>query len=100
LNNERVAKRLPIDIREALRAICAYGKGRCWHCDVKLLPPAEHAIRAGWNVERVEAQPVASIILVCPRCARQKARSAKTEGRSQKSEVRIRSKHPSPPFGV
>ena len=48
MNNERVAKRLPIDIPEALRAICAYGKGRCWHCDVKL-PAAERAIRAGWN---------------------------------------------------
>ena len=99
MNNERVAKRLPIDIPEALRAICAYGKGRCWYCDVKL-PPAERAIRAGWNVERVEAQPVASIILVCPRCARQKARSTKTEARSQKSEVRSRSRHPSPSFGL
>ena len=99
MNNERVTKRLPIDIPEALRAIGAYGKGRCWYCDVKL-PPAERAIRAGWNVERVEAQPVASIILVCPRCARQKARSTKTGARSQKSEVRIRSKHPSPSFGV
>ena len=99
MNNERVAKRLPIDIPEALRAICAYGKGRCWYCDVKL-PPAERAIRAGWNVERVEAQPVASIILVCPRCARQKARSAKTEARSQKSEVRSRSRRPSPSFGL
>ena len=100
MNDEKVAKRLPIDIPEALRAICAYGKGRCWYCDVKL-PPAERAIRAGWNVERVEAQPVvASIILVCPRCARQKARSSKTEARSQKSEVRTKSRHPSPPFGM
>jgi len=72
LNDEKVAKRLPIDIREALRAICAYGRGRCWYCDLKL-PGAERAIRSGWDVRRVEEDPVSSIILVCPKCARQKA---------------------------
>jgi hypothetical protein len=56
-----------MDVHEALQAICSTGKGRCWYCDVKL-PPAGDAIRQGWDVQRVEHQPVASIILVCPTC--------------------------------
>lgn len=56
-----------MDVVAALRAICAYGKGRCWHCDRKL-PAAERAIREGWDVRRIEESPVASIILVCPVC--------------------------------
>jgi hypothetical protein len=78
LNNEKVAKRLPIDVRDALRAICTYGRGRCWYCDMKL-PTAGRAIRAGWDVERVEQEPVSSIILVCPKCARQKVKLGEAE---------------------
>ena len=56
-----------MDVPAALKAICRYGKGRCWHCDRKL-PRAERAIRDGWDVQRVEGQAVANIILVCPAC--------------------------------
>lgn len=73
MSNVRVPKPLPVDLTQALEAICTYGHGRCWYCDVKL-PPAERAIRAGWDVQRIEAAPVASIILVCPKCARRKAK--------------------------
>ena len=72
MNNLGEAKRLPIDVREALRAICTTGKGRCWHCDAKL-PKARRAIREGWDVQRIDDYPVASIILVCPACLRQHA---------------------------
>ncbi len=61
-----------MDVSAALKAICDTGKGRCWYCDVKL-PAAKEAIRAGWDVQRVEVQPVASIILVCPTCLRERA---------------------------
>jgi YHS domain-containing protein len=56
-----------LDVREALYAICSTGKGRCWHCDHRL-PRADEAVRAGWDVQRVEGKRVASIILICPRC--------------------------------
>lgn len=72
MNNLGEAKRLPIDVREALKAICTTGKGRCWHCDAKL-PKARRAIREGWDVQRIDDYPVASIILVCPACLRQQA---------------------------
>ena len=72
MNNLGEAKRLPIDVREALKAICTTGKGRCWHCDAKL-PKARRAIREGWDVQRIDDYPVASIILVCPACLRQHA---------------------------
>jgi hypothetical protein len=76
------AKRLPIDVREALKAICTTGKGRCWHCDARL-PKARRAIRDGWDVQRLEDYPVASIILVCPVCLKSKVvdsdRTAETE---------------------
>ena len=52
---------------EDLHAICSTGKGRCWYCDV-CLPRVEDAVGTGWDVERVEGERVASIILVCPRC--------------------------------
>jgi hypothetical protein len=58
---------LPVSVREALEAIGATGKGRCWYCDVRL-PEARRAIRDGWDVQRIDEQPVASIILVCPEC--------------------------------
>jgi hypothetical protein len=72
VSNLTEAKTLPIDVREALKAICTTGKGRCWHCDAKL-PKARRAIREGWDVQRIEDYPVASIILVCPACLRQQA---------------------------
>jgi hypothetical protein len=68
------AKRLPIDVREALKAICTTGKGRCWHCDLKL-PKARRAIGDGWDVQRLEDYPVASIILVCPACLKSQAQN-------------------------
>jgi hypothetical protein len=56
-----------MEVNHALRAICGTGKGCCWYCDKKL-PTAEEAIRAGWDVQRVAEERVASIILVCPKC--------------------------------
>jgi len=67
VNNLTEARRLPIDVHAALKAICTTGKGRCWHCDAKL-PRARRAIREGWDVQRIDDYPVASIILVCPAC--------------------------------
>ncbi|HLW79659.1 MAG TPA: hypothetical protein VKU44_08680 [Terriglobia bacterium] len=78
MSSARIPKPLPVDVPQALEAICAYGHGRCWYCDGKL-PAAERAIRAGWDVQRIDDQPVASIILVCPRCARRKARLGEHE---------------------
>ncbi len=60
-----------MDVSQALRAICGTGKGRCWYCD-EPLPAAEEAIRTGWDVQRVAGERVASIILVCGLCAREK----------------------------
>lgn len=60
-----------MDVNAALEAICSTGKGRCWHCDRKL-PAAEEAIRTRWDVQRVAGDRVASIILVCPECLREK----------------------------
>jgi hypothetical protein len=67
VNNLTKVKRLPVDVHAALKAICTTGKGRCWHCDAKL-PRARRAIREGWDVQRIDDYPVASIILVCPAC--------------------------------
>ena len=67
MNNLQAAKRLSLNVAEALKAICTTGKGRCWHCDAKL-PKARRAIREGWDVQRIDDYPVASIILVCPAC--------------------------------
>ncbi len=67
MDNLTEAGRFPIDVRAALKAICTTGKGRCWHCDAKL-PKARRAIREGWDVQRIDDYPVASIILVCPAC--------------------------------
>ena len=78
MSHDKVPKPLPIDIRQALEAICTYGKGRCWYCDVRL-PAADRALRAGWDVQRIEERPVASIILVCPKCARRKAKLGEAE---------------------
>ena len=59
--------RFVLDVPDALHAICSTGKGRCWHCD-RRLPRVAEAMRTGWDVQRVEGERVASIILICPRC--------------------------------
>ena len=59
-------RKLP-DVHAALHAICSTGKGRCWYCD-RRLPHVEQALSTHWDVQRVEGERVASIILVCPRC--------------------------------
>jgi hypothetical protein len=61
-----------MDVSEALRAICTTGEGYCWFCD-RRLPAAEEAIRDGWDVQRLNGERLASIILVCPTCQREKA---------------------------
>ena len=70
MNSTTVPKRLPLDVNAALHAICSTGKGCCWYCDTKLPAEAE-AIEDGWDVQRIDDHPVASIILVCPGCLRQ-----------------------------
>jgi hypothetical protein len=60
-----------MDVHEALRAICTTGEGYCWYCDHKL-PAAEEAIETGWDVQRLNGERVASIILICPTCQREK----------------------------
>jgi hypothetical protein len=61
-----------MDVSEALRAICTTGEGYCWYCDQRLPGDADEAIGTGWDVKRVEGERVASIILVCPECTREK----------------------------
>ncbi len=60
-----------MDVQGALHAICSTGDGYCWYCDRKL-PHAEEAIAGGWDVQRINGDRVASIILVCPVCQREK----------------------------
>ena len=67
MKNRKKPRRLPVNVHEALDAIASTGKGRCWYCDSRL-PDAGSAIRGGWDVQRVDEHPVASIILVCPDC--------------------------------
>ena len=69
----KTPKRISLDVHAALHAICSTGKGRCWHCD-RRLPRAEKAIGTGWDVQRIEGERVASIILVCPRCQAKRAK--------------------------
>jgi hypothetical protein len=61
-----------MDVSEALRAICTTGEGCCWYCDQNLPRAADEAIDSGWDVKRLEGERVASIILVCPECQREK----------------------------
>jgi hypothetical protein len=61
---------LPVNVHEAIEAIATTGKGRCWYCDARL-PGAERAISEGWDVQRIDQQPVASIIIICPACLEQ-----------------------------
>lgn len=77
LSARKDPKPLPVDVQEALEAICAHGHGRCWYCDARL-PSSGRALRA-WDVQRIDEQPVASIILVCPKCTRRKARLGDAE---------------------
>ena len=63
----KTPERIVLDVPDALHAICSTGKGRCWYCD-RRLPRADLAIRTGWDVQRVEGERVATIILICPRC--------------------------------
>jgi len=67
-----------MNVLDALQAICTTGKGRCWYCDLGL-PRAELAIDAGWDVQRVEGERVASIILVCPKCVQERAELGEEE---------------------
>jgi hypothetical protein len=75
--NRRKLSRLPVDVGEALRAIATTGKGRCWHCDVRL-PEANAAIGRGWDVQRIGELPVANIILVCPECVRHESKQCES----------------------
>ncbi len=68
----KVPERIVLNVPDALQAICSTGKGRCWHCD-RRLPRAAEAVRTGWDVQRIEGERVASIILVCPRCQPKRA---------------------------
>lgn len=96
MNDLQAAKRLPVDVREALKAICTTGKGRCWHCDAKL-PKTRRAIRDGWDVQRINDHPVASIILVCPAClgghAAERREPVLGPGRAEPSEERREGLH-------
>jgi len=73
LATAKTPKQINLDVNAALYAICSTGKGRCWHCD-RRLPCAEEAVGRGWDVQRVEGERVASIILVCPRCQVRRAK--------------------------
>jgi hypothetical protein len=67
--------RLSVDVHAALEAIAGTGKGRCWYCDVRL-PEAAKAMGDGWDVQRIDEHPVASIILVCPECLLREGRAS------------------------
>ena len=73
LKSKKRPTKINVDVHEALEAICSTGKGRCWYCDAKL-PAAPQAINLGWDVQRIDDQPVASVILVCPECLRPDSR--------------------------
>ena len=78
MDSTTIPDRLSFDVNKALDAICSTGKGRCWYCDLKL-PGAEVATRTGWDVQRVEGERVASVILVCPMCLHQRAELGEDE---------------------
>lgn len=67
LSAVKTTGRIVLDVHDALHAICSTGKGRCWYCDHRL-PRVEEAVHTGWDVQRVEGERVASIILICPKC--------------------------------
>ena len=64
-------QRAAFDVHEALHAIATTGDGYCWYCD-RSLPEGEVAVQDGWDVQRLPGERVASIILVCPTCQREK----------------------------
>jgi hypothetical protein len=78
VRNRKKPGRLPVNVHEALDAIATTGKGRCWYCDSRL-PDAESAIRRGWDVQRIDEQPVASIILVCPECVSRESKLVRVQ---------------------
>ena len=78
LSTVKALPRRKLDVRAALHAICSTGKGRCWYCD-RRLPRVGEAVRTGWDVQRVEGEPVASIILVCPICQVERAELGEEE---------------------
>jgi len=67
LSGVNTPERMVLNVYDALDAICSTGKGRCWFCD-RRLPRLPEAVRTGWDVQRIEGERVASIILICPRC--------------------------------
>lgn len=73
MKNRRKPGPLPVNVHEAIEAIATTGKGRCWYCDARL-PLAERAISEGWDVQRIDDHPVASIIIVCPECLEQNSK--------------------------
>jgi len=81
---------LPVNVHEAIEAIATTGKGRCWYCDARL-PVAERAISEGWDVQRIDEQPVASIIIVCPACLEQHSRLLRLRPASRAHRVHRRS---------
>ena len=86
MNDLQAAKRLPINVPEALKAITTTGKGRCWHCDARL-PKARRAIREGWDVQRIDDYPVPSIILVCPACLKDQTQDSGGAGKAEQQSL-------------
>ena len=78
LNAVTTPQRSALDVHAALHAICSTGKGRCWYCDTRL-PPLKKAQSQGWDVQRVEGERVASIILICPTCQVKRAELGEEE---------------------
>jgi hypothetical protein len=62
----------PMNVPEALHAIAKTGDGYCWYCDRRLPLAGDEAVEDGWDVQRIPGERVASIILVCPACLREK----------------------------
>jgi hypothetical protein len=73
---------LPVNVHEAIEAIATTGKGRCWYCDARL-PEAERAISDGWDVQRIDEHPVASIIIVCPECLEHRSKQVRARAASR-----------------
>ncbi len=61
-----------MNVPEALHAIATTGDGCCWYCDCHLPRRGAKAVKDGWDVQRIPGDHVASIILVCPACRRDK----------------------------
>ena len=61
-----------MNVAEALHAIATTGDGCCWYCDRRLPRAGEKAVKDGWDVQRIPSEGVASVILVCPTCLREK----------------------------